>query len=114
MKETKNKSVKKAVRDDIASGLIKELKTLTGKFGEASEKLIEEIEKGAKKLARKITKEVKIITAPAAPKADKPVKKAAPAKTTAPTKTAAPAKTVAPVKKATAPAKAKPATKKKV
>ncbi|HTE01911.1 MAG TPA: hypothetical protein VK668_21630 [Mucilaginibacter sp.] len=103
MKETKNKSVKKAVRDDIASGLIKQLKTLTGKFGEASEKLSEEIEKGAKKLAKKIAKEVKIITTPATPKEDKPVKKTVPAKV-APHATKA-----APVKAA-----AKPATKKKV
>lgn len=102
MKETKNKSVKKAVRDDIASGLIKELKSLTGKFGEASEKLSEEIEKGAKKLAKRIAKEVKLITTPAAPKADKPVKKAAPAKAAA-----APVKKAAPVKAA-----AKPTAKK--
>jgi hypothetical protein len=59
MKKPKVKSVKKSVRDDIKAGLIKQLKTLTGKFG-VSEKLDKEINKGAKKLAKKISKEINI------------------------------------------------------
>ena len=59
MKKDKPKSVKKTIREGIQSGLINELKNLTGKFGPASEKLGKEIIKGAEKLAKKIVKELK-------------------------------------------------------
>jgi hypothetical protein len=60
MKKTDLKSVKKTVEDDIKLSLIKELKSLTSKFGDASAKLEKEISKGAKKLAKKISREIKI------------------------------------------------------
>ena len=81
MKKSELKPVKKNIKEDIKTGLIKELKTLTAKFGEASEKLEKSIAKGSKKLAKKVVKDIKIATAPVeapAPKAKsaKPAEKA--------------------------------------
>ncbi|MDB5136469.1 MAG: hypothetical protein JWP37_3072 [Mucilaginibacter sp.] len=102
MAKSESKSAEKKIRDDIKSGLISELKTLTGKFGDASEELIDEINKGAKKLARRIAKKIKPSNAPIPAKVQK-----APAP-----KKAQPAKVVtAEIKEAKA--VAKPAVKKK-
>ncbi len=77
MKKDKVKSAKRTVRDDIKLSLIKELKALTGKFGNASEKLEKEISKSAKKLAKKISKEIKVdeVARPAAAQQPKAVTK---------------------------------------
>jgi hypothetical protein len=77
MKKDKVKSAKRTVRDDIKLNLIKELKALTGKFGNASGKLEKEISKSAKKLAKTISKEIKVAEAthPAAPPQPKAVTK---------------------------------------
>ncbi|MFI5160569.1 MAG: hypothetical protein ACHQHN_04790 [Sphingobacteriales bacterium] len=64
------KSARKTVRMAIQLRIVTELKLISKEFGQGSEELIHEIEKGAKKLAKKIAGELKI-TAPvdkAAPK----------------------------------------------
>ena len=84
MKKVKTKSVKKTVRDDIKLKLIKGLTTLTAKLGGDTEKLDKEIGKIAKALAKKISKEIKVvepvilITAPVTESV--PATEAAPAK----------------------------------
>lgn len=65
MKKSELKPKKKSIKDNIKSGLIKELKTLTGKFGETTDKLEKTISKGSKKLAKKVAKDIKIVEAPA-------------------------------------------------
>ena len=82
MKKTKDKSVKKTVRDDIKLKLVKGLTTLTTKLGGDAEKLDKEIGKVAKLLAKKISKEIKTeepIVPAAVPVAEKvPATEAAP------------------------------------
>jgi hypothetical protein len=60
MKKDKVKSVRRKLRDDIKLSLVTELKALTGKFGDASTKLDKEIIRSAKKLAKEISKDIKI------------------------------------------------------
>jgi len=62
-KKTQDSPVKTS-RKAIQQQLIDELKKITSRFGSGSDKLIKEIEKGSKKLAKIISKELK---------ADKPV-----------------------------------------
>ncbi len=60
MKKDKVKSVRRKIRDDIKLSLVTELKALTGKFGDASTKLDKEINRSAKKLAKEISKDIKV------------------------------------------------------
>jgi hypothetical protein len=54
------KSAQKTVRKNIQSSLVKELTILTGMLGQDSKKLIKEIEKGSKQLAKKLSNKIKI------------------------------------------------------
>jgi hypothetical protein len=64
MKQVENKSgatsAKKTAQISIKQSLIAALKKVAGKFGTGSDKLEQEIEKGSKKLAKKIVKEIKL------------------------------------------------------
>src|SRR5450631_3427023 len=70
MKQVENKSgansAKKTAQISIKESLIAALKKVVGKFGTGSDKLEQEIEKGSKKLAKKIVKELKLHDAQAA------------------------------------------------
>ena len=61
--KSNNKAVKKSARKDIESILVAELKTITDKFGIESKKVTKVINAGAKKLAKKFAKEIKIVKA---------------------------------------------------
>jgi cytoskeletal protein RodZ len=95
------KSAKKIARKNIELSLIAHLKEITVKTGPVSKKLIKEIEKGAKKLAKSIAKEL-VLAKPLTP--ETVIKTAAAA-------TPAPAEKKPEVKKAPA---AKPAASKPV
>jgi ribosomal silencing factor RsfS len=68
--KSNNKAIKKTARKDIETILIAELKTITDKFGITSKKATKVINAGAKKLAKKFAKEVKIVKAAATEKAE--------------------------------------------
>ena len=116
------KSAKKTARAAIQLRIVSELKVIAKEFGQNSEELLHEMEKGAKKLAKKISEQLKI-TLPddkAAPKETKAVKTAAKPKPVAKPTAAVSEKKVTPpvkavngaVKKVTAkPTAAKPAKK---
>lgn len=55
-----DKAARKSVRETIKSSLIADLKELTGELGTASKKLEKEILKGSKKLAKRLTREIKV------------------------------------------------------
>jgi hypothetical protein len=57
-KKMQNSTVKTS-RKAIQQSLIAEFNKITGKFGPASEKLLKEVKKGSKKLAKIISKELK-------------------------------------------------------
>lgn len=56
----------KKIQKEIEISLISKLKTITGKLGEGTDKLEKEIEKGSKKLAKKVVKELKVADQPVA------------------------------------------------
>ena len=64
MKKNKLKSLVKAARKtaekDIHLSLVTSLQEIAGKFGEGSKKLNKDIEKGARRLAKKIATDIKI------------------------------------------------------
>ena len=64
MKKNKLKSLVKAARKtaekDIHLSLVTSLQDIAGKFGEGSKKLNKDIEKGARRLAKKIATDIKI------------------------------------------------------
>lgn len=63
MKKNKQKSIKsirKTIRKDIKQCLIARLKEIAVDMGQGSEKLEKEIEKGSKRLAKTLVKELKI------------------------------------------------------
>jgi len=57
---TKLKAEIKKIKNDIESGLVIKLKELTAKLGAGTADLEKEIEKGSRKLAKKIAKELKL------------------------------------------------------
>ena len=99
MKKNKEQSPVKAARKTIHERLLTELKNITSQLKKDGITIVADIEKEAKKLAKKITKGSKV---------DEPVKPE-PVKETTADKVKAPAKESAPAKKKTA-AKAKDAT----
>jgi hypothetical protein len=110
------KSAKKTARTAIQLRIISELKTIAKEFGQDSEDLLHEIEKGAKKLAKKISGQLKITTPAdkAAPKETKAVKAAAKPKPAPKVKAAVKPTPVVSEKKAAVPAKAVNGEAKKV
>jgi len=109
------KSAKKTARAAIQLKIVSQLKVIAKEFGQDSEDLVHELEKGAKKLARKISEQLKITTpAEAAPKESKPVKAAAKPKAAPKAETAAKPKPAVSEKKVATPAKAVNGTAKKV
>jgi len=54
------KSARSAAKKDITSDLIHGLTEIVAKYGEGSKKLTKDIEKGAKQLAKKLSKDIKI------------------------------------------------------
>jgi len=54
------KSARKTAEKDIRADLVKGLNEIAGKFGEGSKKLTKDIEKGARQLAKKLAKDIKI------------------------------------------------------
>jgi hypothetical protein len=81
MKQVENKSpvnsAKKAAKINITLSIVNALKTAVAKLGKGSDKLEDEIEKGSKKLAKKIIKELKFHDAtPASGNKDNKIAKA--------------------------------------
>ncbi len=102
------KSAKKTARAAIHLKIVSQLKAIAKEFGQDSEDLFHDFEKAAKKLAKKISEQIKIVSpAPiAAPKENKVVKTAPKPKSAAKPKPAVSEKKVAPpVKAVTTPAK---------
>ncbi|WP_158797697.1 hypothetical protein [Pedobacter sp. L105] len=54
------KSARKTAEKDIRADLVKGLNEIASKFGEGSKKLTKDIEKGARLLAKKLAKDIKI------------------------------------------------------
>lgn len=54
------KSARKTVKNDIQENLINGLKAITLQLGQDSKKLTKDIEKGARQLAKKLAKDIKI------------------------------------------------------
>ena len=94
----------KKIQKEIEAALITKLKAVTGKLGEATDKLEKEILKGSKKLAKKVVKELKIDQPAVAVPAIVQKNKIEPVADTKPEKKAIPAKPV-PEKAPSAPAK---------
>ena len=110
------KSAKKTARAAIHLKIVSQLKVIAKEFGQDSEDLFHDFEKGAKKLAKKISEQIKITTPAekAAPKESKPVKAAAKPTAAPKAKTVAKSKPAVSEKKATPPAKAVNGAAKKV
>ncbi|WP_152969678.1 hypothetical protein [Pedobacter sp. Hv1] len=97
MKKNKQKALvkesKKVAKQEIKNNIVEDLKKLVGRFGQTSKKMDKVIEKEATQLAKKLSKEFKVVATaitdkkieeikPTAVKAVKPIEKA-PAKKTA-------------------------------
>ena len=96
------KSGKKTARAAIHLRIVSELKVIAKEFGQDSEDMVREMEKGAKKLAKKISEHLKVTpqASGATPKENKVIKTAAKPKPVAKPKQAVSEKKVTPPVKA--------------
>jgi hypothetical protein len=103
----------KTSRKAIQQHLIDEIKKITGKFGPESEKLLKEVEKGSKKLAKLISKELKLAQTAIQETANDVKASVSPAPKVKSKKAVPPAKTEAAPEPPTKAAAAKPLSSKK-